>query len=110
MAINKLSGAAELRRNRRGANPAEAIQELEKTENKSPEVQKKEDRRNKANYMYIDVTGMKDYLRYRAKATRQPMSKYIYNLLQADMKKHYKEYMKDQAAEVLNVLKAVEQS
>lgn len=110
MTINKLSGAAELRRNRRGSNPAASIQEMETTSVDPVVVQKKEDRRNKANYMYIDVTGMKDYLRYRAKATRQPMSKYIYNLLQADMKKHYKEYMKDQAAEALNVLKAVEQS
>lgn len=96
MATNKLSKAAEERRNRRESrNPAEAI--IAMAEPHAPAPEKKTDKRTKENYMYIDVGDMKEYLRYRSRVTGMPMSKYIYELIRVDAKQHQEEYMADMA-------------
>lgn len=94
MATNKLNKAAEERRNKRAnRNPAADI--IAMAEPHEPDPEKKTDKRTKENYMYIDVGDLKEYLRYRSRATGMPMSKYIYELIRVDAKQHQEEYMAD---------------
>lgn len=46
----------------------------------------------KPNYLYLDVTGRKEYLEVMAGVTGQSMTKYVQALIDADMEKNGKTY------------------